>query len=234
LNGPVPIGFSQARLHCRASLGPSARFTSIIRYGPRDRTHCSVCDFLESPCVPSGRRHAWTPRYYFAVPKSLTQSLIVGSVAFEEAGAHRAIPAPTPPKCVTGYLAVSARAGKRSRTASPLGAVAPVQSASPSPQNFRPRNHGAVFRAACDQIERRTIQISCSSIQRVRPAGPPVKTRCGARWGAQTGAAARTFPYLTVKKSPLPGGIRGLGKRPRHRRLPARANLWHRCQAPPR
>ena len=42
-------------------------------------------------CVPSGRRHAWTPRYYFAVPKSLTQSLIVGSVAFEEAGAHRTI-----------------------------------------------------------------------------------------------------------------------------------------------
>ena len=79
-------------LHCRASLGPSARFTSIIRYGPRDRTHCSVCDFLESPCVPSGRRHAWTPRYYFALPKSLTQSLIVGSVAFEEAGAHRTIP----------------------------------------------------------------------------------------------------------------------------------------------
>src|SRR6516164_4081322 len=92
---------SRERLRNRASLGPS-RFTSIIRYGPRDRTHCSVCDFLESPCAPSGRRHAWTPRHYFALPKSLTQSLIVGSVAFEEAGAHRAIPAPTPPKCVTG------------------------------------------------------------------------------------------------------------------------------------
>src|SRR6516162_9968341 len=36
----------------------------------------------------------------------------------------------------------------------------------------------------------RTIQISCKSIQRVRPVGPPVNTRCGARWGAQTGAAA--------------------------------------------
>ena len=83
-------------LHCRASLGPSARFTSIIRYGPRDRTHCSVCDSLESSCVPSGRRHAWTPRYYFALPKSLTQSLIVGSVAFEEAGAHRTIPRTDP------------------------------------------------------------------------------------------------------------------------------------------
>ena len=53
--------------------------------------------------------------------------------------------------------------------------------------------YGAVFRAACDQIERRTIQISCKSIQRVRPVGPPVNTRCGARWGAKTGAAARTF-----------------------------------------
>src|SRR6516162_9420069 len=112
------------RLRSRANARSAARFTSIIRYGPRDRTHCSVCDFLESPCVPSGRRHAWTPRYYFAVPKSLTQSLIVGSVAFEEAGAHRVIPAPTPPECVTGYLAVSARAGKRSRTAPPLWAVA--------------------------------------------------------------------------------------------------------------
>ena len=66
----------------------------------------------------------------------------------------------------------------------------PVQSASPSPQNFMPQNHGAVFRADCDQIVRRTIQISCKSIQRVRPVGPPVNTRCGARWGAQTGAAA--------------------------------------------
>src|SRR6516162_1643316 len=33
-------------------------------------------------------------------------------------------PAPTSPECVTGYLAVSARAGKRSRTASSLWAVA--------------------------------------------------------------------------------------------------------------
>src|SRR5215831_12025973 len=31
----------------------------------------------------------------------------------------------------------------------------------------------------CDQIERRTIQISCKSIQRVRPVGLPVNTRCG-------------------------------------------------------
>ena len=123
------------RPRSRASLGPSARFTSIIRYGPRDRTHCSVCDFLESPCVPSGRRHAWTPRYYFALPKSLTQSLIVGSVAFEEAGAHRVTPAPTPPESVTGYLAVSPRAGKRSRTASPLGAAACTVSV-PVPAKF--------------------------------------------------------------------------------------------------
>jgi hypothetical protein len=72
-----------------------------------------------------------------------------------------------------------------------LAPLLPVQSASPSSQNL-PQNHGAVFRAACDQIERRTIQISCSSIQRVRPVGPPVNTRCEARWGAQTGAAART------------------------------------------
>jgi len=123
-------------LRCRASLGPSARFTSIIRYGPRDRTHCSVCDFLESPCLPPGRRHAWSPRYYFAVPKSLTQSLIVGSVAFEEAGAHEPYPAPTPPECVTGKLAVSARPGKRSRTASPLGAVAACTVSVPVPAKF--------------------------------------------------------------------------------------------------
>jgi hypothetical protein len=33
------------RLRSRASLGPSARFTSIIKLGPRDRTHCRICDF---------------------------------------------------------------------------------------------------------------------------------------------------------------------------------------------
>ena len=32
-------------LRCRASLGPSARFTSIIKLGPRDSTHCRACVF---------------------------------------------------------------------------------------------------------------------------------------------------------------------------------------------
>jgi hypothetical protein len=44
---------------------------------------------LESSCVRSGCGHAWTPRRDFAVSKSVTQSLTVGSVAFQKAGADR-------------------------------------------------------------------------------------------------------------------------------------------------
>ena len=46
-----------------------------------------VCNNLESSCVRSGCGHAWTPRRDFAVSKSVTQSLTVGSVAFQKA--HR-------------------------------------------------------------------------------------------------------------------------------------------------
>src|SRR5271165_1859006 len=48
-----------------------------------------VCNNLESSCVRSGCGHAWTPRRDFAVSKSVTQSLTIGSVAFQKAGAHR-------------------------------------------------------------------------------------------------------------------------------------------------
>src|SRR5271165_4464897 len=48
-----------------------------------------VCNNLESSCVRSGCGHAWTPRRDFAVSKSVTQSLTVGSVAFQKAGADR-------------------------------------------------------------------------------------------------------------------------------------------------
>src|SRR5260370_5970423 len=40
-------------------------------------------------CVRSGCGHAWTPRRDFAVSKSVTQSLTVGSAALQKAGAHR-------------------------------------------------------------------------------------------------------------------------------------------------
>ena len=70
-----------------------------------------VCNNLESSCVRSGCGHAWTPRRDFAVSKSVTQSLTVGSVAFQKAGADRVTL-----ERVTGRLA--ARLGcKRSRTA---------------------------------------------------------------------------------------------------------------------
>src|SRR5271166_6109702 len=48
-----------------------------------------VCNNLESSCVRSGCGHAWTPRRDLAVSKSVTQSLTVGSVAFQRAGADR-------------------------------------------------------------------------------------------------------------------------------------------------
>ena len=51
----------------------------------------------------SGCGHAWTPRRDFAVSKSVTQSLTVGSVAFQKAGAHQVTLRADP---VTGRLAV--------------------------------------------------------------------------------------------------------------------------------
>ena len=66
-----------------------------------------VCNNLESSCVRSGCGHAWTPRRDFAVSKSVTQSLTVGSGAFQKDWAHtESHSAPTPSERVTGRLAV--------------------------------------------------------------------------------------------------------------------------------
>ena len=97
-----------------------------------------------------------TPHHDFAVPKSLTRSLIVGSVAFEEAGKRRVTPRADRARARHG-LAVSARVANGRETRPRLARFLPVQSGFPSPQNFRPQNHGAVFRAACNQIERKAI-----------------------------------------------------------------------------
>src|SRR5260370_37891004 len=51
-----------------------------------------ICKKFESSGIPCSCRHAWMPPHHFAVPKSSTQPLTVGSVAFEEAGAHRVTP----------------------------------------------------------------------------------------------------------------------------------------------
>jgi len=57
----------------------------------------------------------------------------------------------------TGYLAVSARVANGRETRPRLARFLHVQSGFPSPRNFRPQNHGAVFRAACNQIELKAI-----------------------------------------------------------------------------
>jgi hypothetical protein len=74
-------------------------------------------------------------------------------VAFEEAGTHRVTPRADPARArhrISGGVGSLAN-GRETRPL--LATLLPVQSGSPSPQNFRPQNHGAVFRAACDQIE---------------------------------------------------------------------------------
>jgi hypothetical protein len=112
-------------------------------------------------------------------------------VAFEEAGAHRVIPAPTPPQCVTGYLAASARAGKRSRTASPLGAVAACTVSVPVAAKFQAakswRGIQGCLRPDRTPDNSNFLQVNSTS----SASSPPVNTRCGPRWGAQTGAGAR-------------------------------------------
>ena len=65
-----------------------------------------VCNNLESSCVRSGCGHAWTPRRDFAVSKSVTQSLTVGSVAFQKRAHTESHSAPPPAERVTGRLAV--------------------------------------------------------------------------------------------------------------------------------
>ena len=131
-----------------------------------------ICKKFESSGVPSSRRHAWTPRHYFAVPKSLTQFLTVGSVAFEGAGAHRITPRVDTSERVTGYLAVSARVANGREPRSLLEPLLPVLSGFLCPQNFRPQNHGAVFRGACDQIERKAIPKNFRVFNEFCPAAP--------------------------------------------------------------
>jgi hypothetical protein len=100
-----------------------------------------------------------------AFPKSLTQFLTVGSVAFEAAGAHRVTPRVDTSERVTGYLAVSARVANSREPRSLLEPLLPVRSGFLCPQNFRPQNHGAVSRGACDQIERKAILKKLQSLQ---------------------------------------------------------------------
>ena len=68
-----------------------------------------VCNNLESSCVRSGCGHAWTPRRDFAVSKSVTQSLTVGSVAFQKAGRRPSHTPRRPSERVTGRLGGPAR-----------------------------------------------------------------------------------------------------------------------------
>jgi hypothetical protein len=72
---------------------------------------------LESSCVRSGCGHAWTPRRDFAVSKSATQSLTIGCVAFQKAGAQRVTLRADPVRARHGPTGRSGSRCKRSRTA---------------------------------------------------------------------------------------------------------------------
>src|SRR5260370_28485529 len=72
----------------------------------------------------SGCGHAWTPRRDFAVWKSVTQSLTVGSVAFQKAGAHRVTLRADPVRAHHGPTGGPARVASGREPRSPLGAGA--------------------------------------------------------------------------------------------------------------
>ena len=72
---------------------------------------------MESSCVRSGCGHAWTPRRDFAVSKSVTQSLTIGCVAFQKAGAQRVALRADPVRARPGPTGRSGSRCKRSRTA---------------------------------------------------------------------------------------------------------------------
>src|SRR5271165_2309402 len=81
-----------------------------------------VCNNLESSCVRSGCGHAWTPRRDFAVSRSVTQSLTVGSVAFQKAGADRVTLRADSVRARHGSTGGPARVASGREPRSPLGA----------------------------------------------------------------------------------------------------------------
>ena len=81
-----------------------------------------VCNNLELSCVRSGCGHAWTPRRDFAVSKSVTQSLTVGSVAFQKA--HRVTLRADPVRARHGPTGGPARVASAREPRSPRGAGA--------------------------------------------------------------------------------------------------------------
>ena len=85
-----------------------------------------VCNNLELSCVRSGCGHAWTPRRDFAVSKSVTQSLTVGSVAFQKAGAHRVTLRADPVRARHGPTGGPARVASAREPRSPRGAGAAI------------------------------------------------------------------------------------------------------------
>jgi len=104
------------------------------------------------------------------------------SVAFEGATAHR-VTRPRRPRpnvsranwrCRLAWQAVESRRFP----SEPL----PGWSGFPCPQNFRPQNHGAVSRDACDRIERKAMQKICRVFNELCPGGAFFNNRCGARW----------------------------------------------------
>src|SRR5260370_13780978 len=96
----------------------------ILAGGPKGRTHRIVCNNLKSPCVRSGCGHAWTPRRDFAVSISVTQSLTVGSAAFQKAGTHRVTLRADPVRARHGPTDGPARVAGGREPRSPLGAGA--------------------------------------------------------------------------------------------------------------
>src|SRR5260370_42173462 len=67
---------------------------------------------------------AWTPRRDFAVSKSVTQSLTVGSAAFQKAGAHRVTLRADPVRARHGPTGGPARVASGREPRSPRGAGA--------------------------------------------------------------------------------------------------------------
>src|SRR5260370_15051147 len=109
---------------------------------------------------------AWTPRRDFAVSKSVTQSLTVGSAAFQKAGAHRVTLRADPVRAHHGPTGGPARVASGREPRSPLGAgAASIGQFIHQPTERRARG-GPTGQAFAGRVEFRSLARSASVIDR--------------------------------------------------------------------
>src|SRR5215469_8860973 len=133
---------------------------SWVRLMIRNRSSSAIADIIAMKPRPIGVARAlpWrfqlsggaprTPRHNFVVLEVVNSVSYRRSVTFEGADAHRFTAGADTARTRRGLSGGVGSRGKRSTAAFPIRAAAWMVRF-PCPQNFRPQNHGAVYRDAC-------------------------------------------------------------------------------------